>query len=198
VAKTAFLCKRGASAALVVLMLAWLPACALAMSIDDDILVHVRKDGQEIFVDVDCPVDAPSPVVWEVLTDYGHMAQFISNLEHSRIESRAGNVLRVHQNGKVSRGFLSMAFDNVREIELEPYREIRSRMISGDMKTSAFTTRIVEIDGRVRIVNAGRYQPTLWIPPVIGPALIRAETQKQFGEIRTEILRRSALQRPPA
>ncbi len=180
------------------LALAWLPACAMAASIDDDILVQVRKDGQEIFVDVDCPVDASSSVVWEVLTDYGHMAQFISNLEHSRIESRAGNVLRVRQSGKVSRGFLSMSFDNVREIELEPHREIRSRLISGDMKASVFTTRIVEIDGRVHIVNAGRYQPTLWIPPVIGPALIRSETQKQFGEIRTEILRRSALPRPPA
>ncbi len=66
------------------------------------------------------------------------------------------------------------------------------------MKASVFTTRIAEVDGRVHIVNAGRYQPTLWIPPVIGPALIRSETQKQFGEIRTEILRRSALQRPPA
>ena len=126
------------------------------------------------------------------------MAQFISNLEHSAIESRAGNVLRVRQNGKVSRGFLSMSFDNVREVELVPKREIRSRLISGDMKASVFTTRIEEVAGRVHIVNAGRYQPTLWIPPVIGPALIRSETQKQFGEIRTEILRRSALQRPPA
>jgi hypothetical protein len=26
-----------------------------------------------------------------------------------------------------------------------------------------------------------------------GPALLKSETQKQFGEIRTEILRRSAL-----
>ena len=56
-----------------------------------------------------------------------------------------------------------------------------------------FTTRIVQIGGRIHIINAGRYQPNLWIPPIIGPALIGAETQKQFGEIRTEILRRSAL-----
>jgi hypothetical protein len=31
----------------------------------------------------------------------------------------------------------------------------------------------------------------MWVPPLIGPAMIEAETRKQFGEIRTEILRRS-------
>jgi hypothetical protein len=91
-----------------------------------------------------------------------------------------------------------MSFDNVREVELVPRREIRSRMISGDMKASAFTTSIVEVGGRLHIVNVGRYEPNLWIPPIIGPALIRAETQKQYGEIRAEILRRSALVHPPA
>jgi uncharacterized membrane protein YGL010W len=43
----------------------------------------------------------------------------------------------------------------------------------------------------------GRYTPNMWVPPIIGPALITAETQKQFGEIRAEILRRSAMARPP-
>jgi hypothetical protein len=36
----------------------------------------------------------------------------------------------------------------------------------------------------------------MWVPPIIGPVLIEAETQKQFGEIRREILRRNALARP--
>jgi len=141
-------------------------------------------------------VDAPWSVVWEVLTDYDHMAKFISNLEYSGIKGRADNVLRVHQKGKASRGPLTLTFDNVREIELVPYSEIRSRLISGDLKASNFITRIVEIAARVHIVNSGRYTPNMWVPPFIGPALIEAETQKQFGEIRSEILRRSAMVRP--
>jgi hypothetical protein len=32
----------------------------------------------------------------------------------------------------------------------------------------------------------------MWVPPLIGPALIEAETRKQFAEIRTEIVRRAA------
>ena len=73
-----------------------------------------------------------------------------------------------------------------------PHSEIRSRMVSGDFKASSFITRIVIVDGRIHIINQGRYTPNIWVPPFIGPALIEAETRKQFAEIRAEILRRSA------
>jgi hypothetical protein len=180
----------------VVLLLAVLPLSAWSENKDQDIVVHVQQDGQHITVHVDCPVDAPWSVVWEVLTDYDHMAQFISNLEYSGTEDRVDNVLRVRQSGKASRGPLTLTFDNVREVELVPYREIHSRLISGDLKASDFVTRILEVDERIHIINSGHYTPNIWVPPLIGPVLIKSETQKQFGEIRTEILRRSALVRP--
>jgi len=177
---------------LAVLLLALLPVSAWSLDTDQDIVVHVQMDGQIVAVDVDCPVDAPWSVVWEVLTDYDHMTQFISNLEYSGVDDRVDTVLRVHQKGKASRGILTLRFDNVREIELVPHREIRSRLISGDLKASDFVTRIVEVGARVHIVNSGRYTPNIWVPPFIGPALIEAEIKKQFGEFRTEILRRNA------
>jgi hypothetical protein len=180
--------------ALLVFLLTAISSAAATRSADQDIVVHVQKHGQDIAVDVDCPVDAPRAVVWAVLTDYDHMAQFISNLDYSRVEARAHNLLRVHQKGKASRGPLSIAFDNVREVELEPFREIRSQLVSGEMKSASFVTRIETVDGRVHILNHGRYTPNIWVPPLIGPALIEAETQKQYGEIRYEILRRSAMQ----
>ena len=177
----------------------WLLACcvatvavsASAAAADEDIVVHARKDGAEVVVEVDCPVRAPVLAVWDVLTDYDNMSRFISNLQYSGIEGRVDNVLKVRQFGKASRGPLTITFDNVREVELRPFTEVRSRLISGDLKASAFTTRLVDVDGLVHIVNSGRYTPKIWVPPVIGPALIEEETRKQFGEIRTEILRRS-------
>lgn len=153
--------------------------------------MHAKKDGAEIVVEVDCPVRAPVRTAWEVLTDYDNMSSFISNLQYSVIQGRVDNVLKVRQSGKATRGPLTITFDNVREVELRPFTEVRSRLISGDLKASAFTTRLVDVDGVVHIINSGRYTPKMWVPPVIGPALIEAETRKQFGEIRTEILRRS-------
>ena len=135
-------------------------------------------------------------VVWDVLTDYEHMAQFISNLESSSVESRVDNKLRVHQKGEATKWTFTMKFDLIREVELFPPHEIRSRLISGDMKASDYVTRIVEVDGQVHIINSGHYTPNIWVPPFIGPALIETETQNRFAELRTEILRRSATSLP--
>jgi len=178
--------------------LAVLPLCAWAVDSSQDIVVKVVKDGPNIAVDVDFPVDAPWPVVWDVLTDYAHMAEFISNVSMSAVVAPATeNAMRVHQKGSATLGPFHMPFDNVREIELVPHREIRSRLVSGDFKASAFVTRIVRVGELVHIVNRGTYTPNMWVPPFIGPALIEAETRKQFGEIRAEILRRSAAVRRP-
>ena len=178
-----------------------LPLAAAAASLpaapaspDQDIAVRVQKAGAEILVDIDCPVRAPVSIVWDVLTDYDNMATFISNLTFSGVERRVDNVLTVRQKGKVTRGPLSFAFDNVREIELVPVAEIRSRLVSGDLKSSFFTTRIADLDGLVHISNSGRYTPNVWVPPLVGPALIEGETRKQYAEIRAEILRRAARQ----
>ena len=185
---------RAAAAALAIFLSA--ASTVHAAADDSDILVHVRKDGPVISVEVRCPVEAPASVLWDVLTDYDHMAQFVSNLQQSHVEQRVDNLLRVRQSGKASRGPLSISFENVREIQLVPFSEIRSRLVSGDLVASTFVTRIADGAGGLRIEHAGIYTPNMWVPPVVGPALIEAETRKQFGEIRTEILRRSAMLRP--
>ena len=177
----------------------WLAAvsvAALCAAPDDDIAVRVQRAGPEIFVDVDCPVRAPLPMAWAVLTDYEHMPRFISNIESSNVVRNDDTHLTVTQKGRVSRGLFTFAFETIRDVELVPYSEIRSRLIGGDMKASTFATRFVDSGGVVHVVNSGRYTPTMWVPPLIGPALIEAETRKQFGEIRAEIIRRSEVTRP--
>ena len=131
------------SRVLVAALLCVLPVSAWSLDANQDILIQIRKEGPAVVVEVVCPVDAPGSIVWEVLTDYDHMAKFLSNLEYSSVEDTAGNVLRVHQKGKASRGPLTLTFDMVREVELVPHSEIRSRLISGDLKSSDFVTRIV-------------------------------------------------------
>ncbi|MFO1396931.1 MAG: SRPBCC family protein [Burkholderiales bacterium] len=167
------------------------PAPVCAAEDNADIAVHVEKDGGTIRVRVDCPVRAPAAIAWDVLTDYDNMAKFVSNLTQSSVRMRMGDRVQVFQKGKASRGPLSIAFENVREIELVPRTEIRSRIVSGDTMPAEFVTRIEERGGEVHVVHTGHYTPSMWVPPGIGPALIEAETRKQYGEIRAEIVRRA-------
>jgi hypothetical protein len=159
---------------------------------DADIAVHVVKNGASIVVDVDLPVNATAIETWNVMTDYDNMARFVTNLESSAILSRDGDRLVVAQKGKASRGPFTFAFENVREIVLIPYTEIRSRLISGNLEASEFTTRVLDHGASARVVHHGEFIPKVWVPPIIGPAAIEAETRKQFQELRAEILRRKA------
>jgi hypothetical protein len=109
--------------ALIAAFLVVLPLGLPAFAPNEDILVNVRKDGAGVAIDVVCPVDAPWPVVWEVLTDYAHMPQYISNIQYSVVEEQNGNVLHVRQKGKASRGPLTLTYDMLREVELVPQSE---------------------------------------------------------------------------
>ncbi|MGA8033106.1 MAG: SRPBCC family protein [Casimicrobiaceae bacterium] len=155
-----------------------------------DIAVAIHRDGEAYVVDVDLTVDATPQEAWNVLTDYDHMSEFVSNLTMSRIIHRASDGLEVAQTSRLKFGFIDLKFDNVREIEFVPLQEIRSKLVRGDMKMSAFTTRLTAEGHATRITNHGRFIPDRWIPPLIGTLMLEAETRKQFGELRAEILRR--------
>lgn len=176
---------------LLAITLASLPAAAHAAPPNaQDIAVAIRRDGDAIEVDVDFVVDAAPQEAWDVLTDYDHMARFVSNVAMSRIVGRSGQRIEVAQTSRVGFGLFALRFDNVREIDLVPPLEIRSKLVSGDMKASAFTTRLAAEGNSTRITNHGRFIPDRWIPPLIGTAVLESETRKQFAELRAEIMRR--------
>ncbi len=157
--------------------------------------VHVQKRGETVVIDVDMPIGVAPAVAWGVLTDYDHMATFLSNLTSSTVVERQGEKLHVAQAGRTKVAFMTFSFSAVRAIELTPMHEIRSSLVSGDFKSYASTTHLVGADQGVRVVHHGEYVPKAWLPPMIGVAVIEAETRKQFDEFSAEMLRRQAAQK---
>jgi carbon monoxide dehydrogenase subunit G len=161
-----------------------------AASEDPDIDVNVLVQGPEVTVDVNFLVPATQQEVWAVLTDYDNASRFITNLEKSAILSRSTDMMVVSQKGTVSLGPFVVTVDSVSEIRLKPPETMQSRMLSGSMKSHAATTRLSAEAGGTRIVHRARSNPDVWIPPVIGSAMIRHEAQLRFRQLYDEILRR--------
>jgi uncharacterized protein YndB with AHSA1/START domain len=157
-----------------------------------DIAVSIDRNGNTFAVRVELEVEATPEEVFAVLTDYDHMARFVSNVLESRTVRRDGDRLAVEQKSRLAVGPVHFDFTNVREIDLVPFREIRSRVTQGDMQGSSFTTTIVARGARTRVDNRGTFLSDRWTPPIIGNMVLEAETRKQFQEFRTEILRRKA------
>ena len=173
------------------LLLALGPAIGSVAAHGQAVDVKVQLTAGRVIVDVAAQVPVTRETAWAVLTDYEHMASYVSNLKSSTVLGRHGNLLQVEQSGEAKRGFLSFAFTTVRAVELFPEREIRSHLIRGDFKSYEFTTRLAgEAAGPVAIAHHGEYVPLRWVPPVIGPALIESETRKQYGELIAEMQRR--------
>jgi len=169
-------------------------SAALAPDTDPDADIDVRasKDGEIVVVDVDLKVTATQDEVWNVLTDYDHMADFVANLESSSVIARTGNTLDVMQKGTAHYGLLSFPFQSVRRVVLTPRREIRSVIMSGEMTGSEIVTRIAADGTTTQVSVRSRYVPTIWIPPVVGTSVIASETRKQWFTLREEVLRRRA------
>ena len=160
---------------------------------DEAINLGVRIEFEEVFVDVSFHVRATPQEVWAVITDYDHATSFISNLEKSEIVSRTEDTLLVAQKGRMGLRPFSLNIETLTEVRLSPYEKMQGRLISGSMKKSESTTRLYADASGTRLVYHLQSIPQVWMPPVIGRALVEMETRARFRELRDEILRRKAL-----
>jgi carbon monoxide dehydrogenase subunit G len=179
------------------LCLALIAPCAIAATTDNrDIKVAVAVDGDAVETDVSFSVHATPQQVWQVLTDFDHMAQFVSTLSSSRVLEQNGNQLKVAQSGKAGSGPLLFAFDSVREIDLAPYLQIHSHLLSGSMKQLDGTTELSAQGEMTDIHYHAKGVSSSWIPPLIGKNFIADQTLAQFSALRQEILRRQQSAKP--
>ena len=160
---------------------------------DKDIEVKVAIDGEDVIIDVAFSVQVTPQKAWEVLTDFDHMAEFVSNLQFSKIIDSSKNTLYVSQKGVAKHALITFPFESVREIRLTPVEKIRSRLLSGSMRKLEGMTRLFPEGDHTRITYHSDTFPGVWIPPIVGKSFIEHETREQFQEMRDEMLRRKQL-----
>lgn len=161
---------------------------------DADILVEVTVEGENVTVDLKMTVAASREQVWAVLTDFAHMASFVSHVRESKIVSSQGDVLVINQRGTAKYGPIRFPFDSTREIRLTPWDSIQSRMISGNLRKMAGLTQLIDDGTGTRIVYHSDSIPGVWIPPWGGKIFIAHEVREQFQQMRDEIMRRKQMQ----
>lgn len=157
---------------------------------DNGIAVHVDIQGDVVRVDVDLIIHATPKEVWDVVTDFEHLPQYISNITASKVLSHKGNIMRIAQAGVTSFGPLTFRFQSERELTLTPFERIESRMLSGNMKRFRGVTQLSTADGKTRIRYHSEAEPDTFLPLGLGKLLIESETREHYQEIRHEIARR--------
>ena len=160
---------------------------------DKAIDVAVRIQGDEAIVDVNFHVGVTPREAWAVMTDYDHATAFISKLEKSVVLSRTDELLLVSQKGTMGYGPFSLTLETLTEIRLTPFEKMQSRLISGNMKKSESTTRLIPDATGTRVVFHLESIPDVWMPPIIARALVEFEARARFRQLVEEMRRRKAL-----
>lgn len=163
---------------------------AVLASQDAEVNVRVRIVDEVVFVDVDCFVSATPEEAWLVLTDYDNATRFISKLERSVSTATAPGVLLVSQKGTMGFGPFSVPLETVMEMRLTPVEKIRTRLVSGTLKKYEAVTTLVREAAGTRLNYRSEAIPDVWVPPVVGKAMVSYEAKERFSQLLAEILRR--------
>lgn len=139
------------------------------------------RDG-EYFVEIDAVLDARPVDVYRVLTDYGRWAEIVDVIKESEVEETAGPaVARVRT---VSEGCVLWFCKRVEQVQwmrTAPQWRISAEVLPerSDLQSGWARTRLVEHSGRTLFHYEMALVPDFWVPPVVGPFVIRRKLREQ-------------------
>lgn len=171
----------------------------------------VGKNKRRIVVAI--PVDAPLEALWNVLTDYERLAEFLPGLAVCEVQDRWQNGARLFQIGEQNLAFglkfKARGVVNVHERPLEVLpcgfrREIDFEMIEGDFQVFKGTWRMEQVSNdssetdntavagfsrRTVLTYVLDVQPQLWLPIGLVEGILNKEIQTNLVCVRDEVLR---------
>ncbi len=165
-----------------------------------EVSVHASRQDDVLYVEASAEFEADVHQVWQVLTDYDRLSDFIPGMSVSRVVTRGKNVAVVEQKGEATLLFFTFPMEVRLAVNEFPYDRITSHAVAGNFRDMRNAYYLEARRGRIRLSYSGRMTPDFLVPPLIGTIVFRMNVEKQFSALIDEILRRkqSVAQRPAA
>jgi hypothetical protein len=151
-------------------------------------VVKVEREAGSIRVEAQMSVSVDPGTAWGVLTDYNHLSEFMPDVRESRVVSEPHEPIRVAQKGLS--GLFRVPIDLVLEVEESLCSKVTFKSIKGNVKQLRGEWRIAGSQSPVAILYAAHLEPEFWVPPLLGPVLIRHDVEAQMRGLAREMIRR--------
>jgi len=153
--------------------------------------VESNGQGEAITIQASADVQADPRTVWDVITDYDHLARFIPFMRSSRVVQRDADRLIVEQAGELGIVFFKQSVAvRLAVVETAPTR-VAARAIGGNIKEMEGLYTVEQLpSGYTRLSYSGRVLPDFAVPPVIGRIALRSVMERQFDAMVSEIASR--------
>ncbi|MGJ9416336.1 SRPBCC family protein [Massilia sp. CMS3.1] len=124
-------------------------------------------------------------VVWRILTDYNHLADYLPNLKSARVVSRNGDRVIVEQQGAAHFLFFSQTIRLVVQVHERAPDRIDISLIDGDMKVYRASWELSPLAGAAgtRVVYHATIEPKFDVPGVIGTSVVRKDIAKMMAAV---------------
>jgi len=150
--------------------------------------VDYREGVYHIVMDV--WIDAPEPIVRELVTAYNHLAQVNPAVQESEIiRTFSPDHHRVRSVIRLCFAFFCKRMIQVQDIEQREDGDIVATILpeASDFREGQGRWMLIRENGGTRMRFTASLEPDFWVPPVIGPWLIRyklrGETLQSAGNL---------------
>jgi polyketide cyclase/dehydrase/lipid transport protein len=172
-----------------------LPSAGLRAA--QDVTIEATRRDDALHVVCRATLAAPAALIWETLTDYGHLAEFIPGMRRSHVLSRNGAVSIVEQSGEARFLFFSVPIEVTIASTERPPDLIEAKLLKGTLKRMDGAYRIAPRAGGGALLSWTGVVEADAMPPLFGELVMRANIEDQFRGMVREIERRDAQRREP-
>ncbi|MDB5774833.1 MAG: polyketide cyclase [Herbaspirillum sp.] len=148
-----------------------------------------ERDGYPVFdIHAGITVAAPPQRVWQVLTDYDRLAEFVPNLISSRLISRHGNECVVVQEGYGRFLFVKQKIDLLLQAQEVPQTSIALTLLRGNMHEYRAEWRLNRVEANAtQLIYTGAIAPAFYVPALFGTALIKSDLRNMIAAVAREM-----------
>jgi len=162
------------------------------------VTINTRLQGATIDIHASALLKADAATAWRVLTDYDRYAEFIPDLQVSRVVARDGAKITVEQSGNAALWLFRLPVHVTFEVNELPPDRLRSRTVAGSVRVLASSYVLVPDASGLRLDYAGQIVPGFELVGHIERMMLERNAARHFQALADEIERRSAVRRSDA
>lgn len=182
---------RRAGVAAILALAAALCASAAPAATAKRISFETGGEGELVTVTAFADMEADPRTVWNVISDYDHLADFIPDMRSSRVIRRDGDQVLIEQTGELSFLIFRQPIEVRLAVTESPPRRIVAHAVSGSFKSLEGRYTVENLSGGdVRLSYSGRVVPDFQVPAFVGRMVVSNTMARQFDALVKEIVRR--------
>lgn len=162
----------------------------------DSRIMRTSKEGSVLFdIRVEAFVEAAPRQVWQTLTDYERLPEFVPNLHSTRRVPHPDGGTVLEQEFTARFLFISQSVHILVRVVEQPHSAIDVILISGNMKHYTAHWQLAPFSRNgihgTRLIYTGTMAPDFFVPPLVGESIVQKDINHMMDAVVAEIRRRA-------